>query len=135
MMSKSLGNHIEIALSEEETLKRVMTAVTDPARQRRTDPGHPEICNIYRLHGYFTPSLVAEIDKKCRAAQIGCVECKQLLAESINKALKPFRERRAELAARPKYIGEVLADGAERARVIARQTMREVKRNMGLLPK
>ena len=134
-MSKSVGNHIEIALSGEETRKKVMMAVTDPARQRRNDPGHPEICNVYRLHGHFNAALVDDIAVKCRSAQIGCVECKQLLAEGINQALKSFRERRAELEARPEYIKEVLADGAERARVLARETMREVKRNMGLLPK
>jgi tryptophanyl-tRNA synthetase len=132
-MSKQLGNHVEIALSDKETVERIMTAVTDPARQYRTDPGHPEVCNIYTLHGFFNPEQQASIAVQCRAAKIGCVECKTLLAQMINTALTPLRERRAELAARPKYVKEVLADGAKRASVIARKTLKEVKQKMGLL--
>jgi tryptophanyl-tRNA synthetase len=132
-MSKQLGNDVEIALSPEETIKKVMTAVTDPARKFRDDPGHPEICNIYTLHGFFNPGQVEGIAIQCRAAKIGCVECKTLLAEKINSALAPLRQRRAELAAKPKYVKEVLADGAKRASVIARETLKEVKQKMGLL--
>jgi len=132
-MSKQLGNDVEIALSPEETTKRVMTAVTDPARKFRDDPGHPEVCNVYALHGHFNAEQLEDIAKKCRSAEIGCVECKTLLAEKINSALAPLRERRAELAAKPEYIKEVLADGAKRASVIARETLKEVKQKMGLL--
>ena len=132
-MSKQLDNHVEISLSPEDTIKRVMTAVTDPARQYRSDPGHPEVCNVYRLHEYFNPSQRDDIAERCRTARIGCVECKTLLAERINAALAPFRERRAGIAAKPEYIKEVLADGAKRARVIARKTIKEVKQKMGLL--
>jgi len=131
-MSKQLGNDIELALSDEETIERVMTAVTDPARRYRNDLGHPEICNIYKLQEYFNPLKSSGIAEECRTAKIGCVECKMLLAQEINFTLKPFRERRATLANKPKYIAEVLADGAERARVIARETLREVKQKMGL---
>ncbi|RLC63931.1 MAG: tryptophan--tRNA ligase [Chloroflexi bacterium] len=132
-MSKQLGNDIELALSDEETIERVMTAVTDPARRYRNDPGHPEICNIYKLQEYFNPLKASDIAEECRTAKIGCVECKRLLAQEINFTLKPFRERRATLANKPKYIADVLADGAERARVIARETLREVKQKMGLI--
>ena len=132
-MSKQLRNDIEIALSPEETIERVMMAVTDPARRYRNDPGHPEICNIYRLHGHFNPEQVDDIAVQCRSAEIGCVDCKTLLAEKINLALKPFRERRAASAAKPKFVKEVLADGAQRASVIAKETMREVKQKMGLI--
>jgi len=132
-MGKQLGNTIEIALSDEETIERVMTAVTDPARRYRSDPGHPEICNIYRLQRYFNPLQLDDIAEQCRSAKIGCVDCKMLLAREINSTLKPFRERRATLAARPKYITSVLADGAQRAQVIARETLREVKLKMGLI--
>ncbi len=132
-MSKQLDNDIEIALSPDKTLERVMTAVTDPARRYRTDPGHPEVCNVFSLHGYFSPSRVDEIANQCRSAAIGCVDCKGLLAQEINTALGPFRERREALAARPQYIGEVLAEGAQRASVIARETIGEVKQKMGLL--
>ena len=132
-MSKQLGNDIEIALSPEATVERVMAAVTDPARRYRHDPGHPEICNIYSLHQYFTPSQVDSIAEQCRSAKIGCVDCKMLLAQGINSALKPFREQRASLAAKPQYITDVLADGAQRAQVIARETITEVKQRMGLI--
>lgn len=132
-MSKSLNNHIELALDEKETKARVMSAVTDPARQRRSDPGHPEICNIYKLDAFFNPGPREEIAAKCRLAQIGCVEHKQLLADKINEALRPLRERRAALAGNPAYINDILLDGAERARAIARETMREVRQKMGLV--
>jgi len=132
-MSKQLSNDIEIALSPQETVKRVMTAVTDPARRYRNDPGHPEICNVYSLHHYFTPSRLDEIASRCRSAAIGCVDCKQLLAQGINATLEPFRERRAALAARPQYVTEVLTDGAQRAQVIARETISEVKQKLGLI--
>lgn len=132
-MSKQLGNDIELALSDEETIERVMTAVTDPARRYRNDPGHPEICNIYRLHQYFNPPETDSIAEQCRIAKIGCVDCKMLLAQRVNSTLKPFRERRAALAADPQYVTEVLADGAQRAQAIAKETISEVKQRMGLV--
>jgi len=131
-MSKQMGNDIVISLSPEETKKRVMTAVTDPARRYRTDPGHPEVCNIYTLHNYFNSDRVEEIATGCRGAEIGCVDCKNLLAEGVNRELAPFRERRAEIARRPGYVDEVLANGARRAQAIARETLREVREKMGL---
>ena len=132
-MSKQVGNDIDISLSDEETLKRVMTAVTDPARRYRSDPGHPEICNIYSLHKFFNPLQTEDIAIQCRSAKIGCVDCKKLLAQGINTILRPFREQRAALAAKPQYITDVLTDGAERARVIAIETLKEVKQKMGLI--
>jgi len=132
-MSKSYNNQIEISASPEEISKRVMTAVTDPARRYRSDPGHPEVCNIFCLHQFFTPARAEEIASQCRAADIGCVDCKKTLAESIGLSLGPFRERRASLASRPRYVYEVLADGANRAEVIAKQTIGEVKEKMKLL--
>lgn len=132
-MSKQLGNDVELALSPEETLRKIMTAVTDPARRYREDPGHPEVCNVYRLHGYFNPTQTSEIAEQCRTAKIGCVDCKTLLAEKINASLAPLRQRRMEFAAKPEYVREVLADGARRASVIAKETIKEVKQKMGLL--
>ena len=132
-MSKQLGNDIEMALSPQETIDRVMTAVTDPARRYRTDPGHPEICNIYRLQGCVNPLQLYNIGDQCRAASIGCVDCKMLLAQEINSILESFRERRAVLATKPRYVTSVLLDGAKRARAIARETLGEVKQRMGLI--
>ena len=134
-MSKQLDNHIELAATPEETTQRIMTAYTDPARKRKTDPGHPEICNIYRLHQAFRPEKAEEVDPQCRSAEIGCVECKRLLAQEVNEALAPLRERRRELANRPQYVREVLAEGAHLARAIARETMEEVREKMGLVPR
>ncbi|MFC2002268.1 tryptophan--tRNA ligase [Chloroflexota bacterium] len=132
-MSKQMGNHIEIALSPEETKARVMTAVTDPARRYRNDPGHPEVCNVYSLHKYFNPLQLDNIAIECRSAKIGCVDCKVLLAEGINTSFQHFREQRSALAAKPRYVTEVLTDGAERATVIAKETIKEVKQRMGLI--
>ncbi|HEY41693.1 MAG TPA: tryptophan--tRNA ligase [Dehalococcoidia bacterium] len=132
-MGKTSGNAIELAATPEETEVRIMTAVTDPARRYRNDPGHPEVCNIYSLHGYFSESQIADIFRQCRAAEIGCVDCKKLLAEHINSSLRALREKRSELAARPEYITEVLTDGAQRARIIARETLHQVKQNMRLI--
>jgi tryptophanyl-tRNA synthetase len=132
-MSKQLGNDIELALSPEETTARIMGAVTDPARRYRDDPGHPEICNVFRLHEYFRPAGQDDLTEECRSAKIGCVECKKILAGEINDTLKPFRERRASLTDKPESIKEALADGANRARAIARKTMEEVRKNIGLI--
>ncbi len=132
-MSKSLDNDIPISASAEETTRRIMMAVTDPERRFRRDPGHPEVCTIYKLHEYFSPGDRDTIAVECREAKIGCVDCKTLLAQRINELLKPFRVKRTELAANPDYVYDVLNDGAQRARVIALETMKEVKRNMNLV--
>jgi len=127
-MGKSLNNHIELALTPEETRQRVMQMVTDPQRIKRTDPGNPDICNVFSLHKIFTSKDDVEmINTECRKAGIGCVDCKKRFAENLNQALEPFRARRTELAARPDYVQSVLDDGAARARAIAEQTMKEVR--------
>ncbi len=131
-MSKTLNNHIEIASSPEEIRERVMMMVTDPQRRYRTDPGRPEVCNVFTLHGFFSPEQEKEIEVACRMAQIGCVDCKEVLAKNIAQNLAPFRERRERLAANPETVWEILADGAARARVIAQATLAEVKEAVAL---
>jgi tryptophanyl-tRNA synthetase len=132
-MSKSLDNHIEIAATPEETLQRVMKMVTDPARQRRSDPGNPDVCNVFTLHKIFSsPNEVEMVNRECRCAGIGCVEDKQLFAKNLNAALAPFREKRAELDRNPDDVFDVLQDGGKRAQVIAQQTMSEVREAIGL---
>jgi tryptophanyl-tRNA synthetase len=127
-MGKSLNNQIELAATSEETRQRVMMMVTDPHRIKRTDPGNPDICNVFTLHKVFTSKEDVEmINIECRRAGIGCVDCKKRLAESLNSALEPFRTKRAEIAAQPDLVPSVLADGAARARAIAEKTMREVR--------
>jgi tryptophanyl-tRNA synthetase len=127
-MSKSLNNHIELASTPEETTARVREMVTDPARIKRTDPGNPDVCNVYSMHKIFSPqSDVEMVNVECRRAGIGCVDCKKLLAKNLNTHLEPFRAKRAEFAAKPDYVTDVLNDGAKRACVIAEQTMQEVR--------
>jgi tryptophanyl-tRNA synthetase len=131
-MSKSLDNHIELASSPEEIEARVMTMVTDPQRRFRTDPGRPEVCNVFAFHGFFSPAQLEGIERECRTAQIGCVDCKRLLARNLAENLGPFRERRTELARDPQLVWDVLTDGAARACVIAQETLAEVKESVGL---
>jgi tryptophanyl-tRNA synthetase len=100
---------------------------------RRTDPGTPEVCNIYHLHKAFSPPATVEhVAVQCRTAGWGCLDCKKVLHESMEKELAPIRARAREIAAQPKKMAEALETGAERARTVARQTMGEVKTKMGL---
>jgi tryptophanyl-tRNA synthetase len=132
-MSKSLNNHIEIAATPEETRQRVMQMVTDPQRMRRSDPGNPDICNVFSMHKTFsTLEQVTRIDTECRTACIGCVDCKKLLAENLNQHLAPFRQRRLEWAQNPQAVWDILEDGASRARKIAQETMTGVRQAIGL---
>jgi tryptophanyl-tRNA synthetase len=131
-MSKSLDNHIEIAAMPEETRKRILSAYTDPKRLKRSDPGHPEVCNVYSLHTLFSAGDAVTVEAECRNAARGCVECKRHLAESVNKYLEPLRERRRQYESKPGTIDEVLADGAARARTIAKQTIEEVTDRLSL---
>jgi len=132
-MSKSLNNHIELAATPEETNRRVMEMVTDPARIRRSDPGNPDVCNVFSMHKVFSsPEEVAMVNVECRRAGIGCVDCKKIFAKNLNARLEPFRNRRAELSNDPHYVDDVLDDGANRARAIAEKTMTEVRQAVGL---
>jgi tryptophanyl-tRNA synthetase len=132
-MSKSLDNHIELAATPEQTTARVMQMVTDPARMRRSDPGNPDVCNVFSLHKMFSSAdEVAMVDVECRRAGIGCVQCKQLFARNLNQHLEPFRLRRIELDKNQGQVWDVLRDGQQRAQIIARRTMEEVRGAIGL---
>ncbi|MGV8025806.1 MAG: tryptophan--tRNA ligase [Anaerolineaceae bacterium] len=132
-MGKSLNNHIEIAATPEETQQRIMQMVTDPARIKRSDPGNPDVCNVFSMHKIFSSKEEIEmVNVECRRAGIGCVDCKKLYAKNLNAHLAPFRERRAKLADKPQEIWDILEDGAQRAKVIATGTMREVCEAIGL---
>ena len=131
-MSKSLDNHINMAATPEETRKRVLTAFTDPQRTHRNVPGRPEVCNVYSLHKIFNPAEAETVYEECTTAQRGCVDCKAQLADGINRYLEPFRERRRGFESRPDYVTDVLAGGAKRAGVIAKETIAEVGDKMGL---
>lgn len=133
-MSKSLGNTIGILDPPEHIWEQLRPAVTDPARVKRSDPGDPEKCNIYSLHRYFSSAeTVRDVAAKCRGAEWGCLDCKRVLADNLDRTFAPMRERAAELKAAPERLHEILADGAARARTVAMETMREVRERMGFL--
>lgn len=134
-MSKSMGNTIGLMETEEEVWKKLRPAVTDPQRVRKTDAGRPEVCNIFTLHKAFSPAeTVSEVENNCRTAGWGCVDCKKVLHQQMGHQLTPIRTRAQELAANPEQVLDALADGARTARGIARETMAEVKDQMGLGP-
>jgi len=133
-MSKSRGNAISLVEEPDSIRKRVGGAFTDPERKRRTDPGRPEVCNVYTLHGFFTaPARVGVIERDCRSAALGCVDCKKELAENLVTALAPVRKRYLEVRSDEEGLRRILADGALKARAIARQTLADARRNMGLV--
>lgn len=129
-MSKSYNNTISLTASTAEIKEKVQQMVTDPARLRKDDPGHPEVCVVYKFHEVYTPE-VAEVEENCRGGKIGCVACKRHLAENLDKLLSPFRERRAAWE-EPGKIEQVLEQGAEQARQVTQETMKEVRHVMGL---
>src|SRR5512141_1614409 len=104
-MSKSLNNHIELTATPQETTARVREMVTDPARMKRTDPGNPDVCNVFTMHKIFSPQQEVEmINTECRRAGIGCVDGKKRFAENLNKHLEPFRAKRTEIGSKPGYV-------------------------------
>ena len=132
-MSKSLNNHIELAAAPEETHKRVMMMVTDPARKLRSDPGNPDVCNVFSMHKIFSKSDEVEmINRECRIAGIGCVDCKKIFAKNLNDYFEPFREKRAQFGKDPNKVLDILNEGGKRAKKIAEKTMREVRDAVGL---
>ena len=131
-MSKSYQNEIPLAASPEVILDRVSMMITDPARARRNDPGHPEVCTVYSFHGVFNKETLSQLDQECRSAGIGCVQCKKNLARLMGEFLEPIRSRREQLAADPDLVRSVLAEGARKAREVAQETMEEVREAMRL---
>jgi tryptophanyl-tRNA synthetase len=132
-MSKSMGNTIGLLESPETIWEKLRPAVTDPARVRRTDPGTPEVCNIYHLHKAFSDDATVEtVAHNCRTAGWGCIECKRTLFDAMTRELGPIRERAAELRANDSLVTEILCAGADRCRTLARETMTAVKEAMGL---
>jgi tryptophanyl-tRNA synthetase len=133
-MSKSLGNHIPLAALEEKPLRKLLAkAVTDEQRVERTDPGDPDMCNVFSWHKLFsTEEDLAWVRAGCTTAGIGCVDCKGRLAERLVAHFEPYRARRAELVAHPAQVTAALHAGAEKARAVARRTMDEVRGKLGL---
>jgi tryptophanyl-tRNA synthetase len=134
-MSKSLGNVIEIFADEETIRRQVMSMVTDTQRQRRSDPGRPEVCNVCQLHRIFSPADYESIWDGERSATTGCVDTKKLLAERILDTFAEARERYRELSALLGFVEEILRDGAERLAPRAAATLAECHERMGLAPR
>lgn len=131
-MSKSYYNDISLDASQAEVRQRVNAMITDPARIRKTDPGHPEVCIVHKYHEIYSADVLAAVEEDCRAGRVGCVACKKDVSEKLEKVLVPIRERRAEILKRPGYVEEVLREGAERAHREASATMAEVREAVGI---
>jgi tryptophanyl-tRNA synthetase len=130
-MSKSYGNTIPLTASADEIRTLVMTMFTDPNRIRRVDPGNPDICNLFQFHKLFSDeATMARVDRECRAAQIGCVDDKKLLAEIIIEKLRPIRARREEIDRDPAIVWNALREGNRRARQRANETLQMVRKAM-----
>jgi len=132
-MSKSRDNYISMKDHGDVIRKKLSTAYTDPNRLRRSDPGDPDICNIYTLHKSFSSrDEVAMIDTECRNAGIGCVDCKKILAKNMETEMAPIQEKYDDLAKRPDDVKDALAKGAQRVKALSQPTMTEVRKNLGL---
>jgi tryptophanyl-tRNA synthetase len=127
-MSKSYGNTIDLAEDLASVEKKVKAMFTDPNRKKRTDPGNPGVCNVFSFHGMLNArERLARIEADCRAAQIGCVECKAELARLMVEWLRPLQERRQALLSEPGKLDRILEEGNARARAVAQKTMKEVR--------
>ncbi len=132
-MSKTKGNTIALSDAPDVVWNKLKRAFTDPQRLRRTDPGRPEVCNIFTMHQAITPpETVAQIDRDCRSAAIGCGDCKKIFFDNVMNELGPIQERMRAWSAQPDEVRAILRDGAERCRAIAESTMSEVRQCMGL---
>jgi tryptophanyl-tRNA synthetase len=131
-MSKSLNNAIYLSDNSQEIRKKVMDAVTDPARIHKNDPGHPEVCTVFEYHKVFNQVEVQQIEEDCRQGTIGCVNCKKKLAGCIDALLEPMHERRQKYSANPALIKDILMEGTKKAHQVAKETMREVRDAMGI---
>jgi tryptophanyl-tRNA synthetase len=133
-MSKSYRNTLALADPPDQRRAKILQMMTDPARKRRSDPGNPDICPVYSFHKVFSkPDEIEMVNRECRVAGIGCVDCKKILADNLDQRLGPHAERRVELERRPEQVREVLAEGARRAREVAAGTMERVRRATNLL--
>ena len=132
-MSKSMGNTIGLIEEPDAIWAKLRPAMTDPARVKKTDPGTPEVCNIYHLHKAFSPPQTVEhVAMQCSTAGWGCIDCKKVLHASMETELVPIRARAKELAAKPQLVTDALAAGADRCRKLARETLGVVREKMGI---
>ena len=134
-MSKSYGNAIQLSDPSDVIRQKIRPMVTDPARKRRSDPGNPDICPVFDLHKIFTPDAERQmVATNCRTAGFGCLDCKDVLLKHMLPPLEKIRERRQAFAEKPDVVKDVLIEGSRRARVVAQQTMKEVRDAVKLTP-
>ncbi|MGD8758450.1 MAG: tryptophan--tRNA ligase [Deltaproteobacteria bacterium] len=127
-MSKSYNNAIFLSNPPDEIRGKVSEMITDPQRARRSDPGDPAVCNVFSFHQlYSDQETIQRVDQECREAKIGCVECKQMMAENLIEALEPIHEKRSYYEAHPDTVRAIIEDGNQRAQAVARKTMEEVR--------
>ena len=132
-MSKSYNNTISLREDKDSVAKKIKTMPTDPARIRRTDPGDPAKCPVWQLHEVYSDNSVKDwVQIGCKGATIGCIECKQPVIDAVLKELKPIQERAAQYSEDPALVKNIVAEGCEKARKLARETMRDVRDVMGL---
>jgi tryptophanyl-tRNA synthetase len=130
-MSKSYNNAIYLSDSEKDITKKVKSMLTDPARGLRTDPGDPDVCNLFPFHKlYSPPEMQKEIDRDCRSAAIGCGDCKMKLVDTMLEGMRPHMERRREIAAKPKEVEAILEEGTRKAQEVAKATIDRAKQAM-----
>jgi tryptophanyl-tRNA synthetase len=130
-MSKSYGNTINLSDPEPVVRQKLKTMITDPARVRRHDPGNPDICPVFDFHKIFSPlPVIEQVNRECRTAEIGCIDCKKLVADRIVERMAPMWEGRAKLTNDPKQLEEVIEEGSRRAASVAHQTLEEVNAAM-----
>ncbi len=127
-MSKSYDNAIYLFEKSDDISSKVSRMITDPQRARKNDPGNPEVCNVFEFHKlYSDKTTVDTVNKECRTAGIGCVECKKMMAKNLIRALEPIRGKREYYEGKPELLDEIFAAGSNKARKIAQKTMEEVK--------
>ena len=132
-MSKSMNNAIGLLEHPDVIREKLRMAATCPHRERRSDPGHPEHCNIFTMHQAFSkPEQISSVEQGCRTAGIGCIECKEILCKSMIEELSPIQARVKEINAKPEYIVDVLKSGAARCKAIATEVMDEVRIKIGV---
>jgi tryptophanyl-tRNA synthetase len=126
-MSKSYDNAINLSDSSDEISKKVNLMFTDPSRIKKTDPGHPAECNVYGYYKVFAIDKTDKLAEDCHNARMGCTDCKKSLADLLIEITKPFRQKRKNIEQDPEYIKKTLREGAQKARQIASQTIKEIK--------
>ncbi len=130
-MSKSYGNTINLSDAEPVVRQKLKTMVTDPARVRRNDPGNPDICPVYDFHKIYSPQAVQEqINKDCRTATIGCIDCKKLVADRIVERMTPVWDARGRLSKDPAYLNDIMTEGSNRAGEVAKATLHDATEAM-----